>query len=81
MQHCMVVKWKHTEGNVCGMIRDAIPAIVRRDRGSLQKILVRISCLRSQIWTQAAPSMKQKCDIWVAIFFFTWDLSGFCVIL
>jgi len=76
----MVVNWKHMEGNVCGMICDAIPAIVWRDRGSSQKILVRISCLRSQIWTQAAPGMKQNCHVWVGIFFFMWELFGFCVL-
>ena len=31
------------EGNVCGMICGVIPAFVWRDRGSSQKIMVRIA--------------------------------------
>ena len=33
------------DGNICGMICGAIPAFLWRDRGSSQKIYVRISCL------------------------------------
>jgi len=33
------------EGNIYGMIFGATPAYVWRDRGSLQKIYVRVRCL------------------------------------
>jgi len=58
------------ESNDCGMICGAIPAFVWRDRGSSQKRGVRISCLWSQMWTQADPGMKQNCHVWDGIFFF-----------
>jgi hypothetical protein len=69
------------EGTGCGMICAAIPAFVWKVRGSSQKIYMRIICLWSQNWTQAAPGLKQKCHIWVGIFFFTLDLFAFCVML
>jgi len=65
------------ESSVCGMICGAIPAFVWRGRGTLHKVYVSLSCLWSQIWPQTAPGMKQKCHVWVGIFFFTLNLFEF----